>query len=229
MFGRTVILSVDDHPNYFGYLPYTQKAWNAFGWNTLTFYLGDKQINETALNRIIKLERIFKYRDCSVVQVSRLLCGHFCEGLLMLGDVDMIPLSNYWNPSRDIITCYRHYNSSGGQLSMCYVAAPAATWRRVIPEKTVEDILQANADVLAVEFDRWWFTDQRLLTSRIVGKEQFVSIFRESSKEGRAAGRIDRADWASTFIDSGPKIDAHMPQPFNQVEAELIMELVHGH
>jgi len=234
MYNRTVILSVDDHPNYFGYLPYTQKAWNVFGWNTLTFYLGAKQgsiVNVDKgheLNKVAGLRRNALYRDCSIVQVSRLLCGHFADGLLMLGDADMIPLSNYWNPASDVVTCYRHYNSSGDQISMCYVAAPAAIWRRMFPEKTIEELLKNNEDVRSNDFNRWWFTDQRLLTSRIAGKEKHVNIYRESSRHGRAAGRIDRLDWEGTFRDPGIKIDAHMPHPFNQIEAERIMRLINA-
>jgi hypothetical protein len=226
MHSRTVILAVDDHPNYFGYLSYTQKAWNVFGWDTLTFYLGNNQLEESLANRIVRLERNAKYRECSVVQVSRLLCGHFCEGLLMLGDADMIPLSNYWNPTEDVITCYRHYNSSGAQISMCYVAAHSKVWKRMVPEMTIEALLQSNEDVRSRDFNRWWFTDQRILTSRIVGKEKYVDVFRESSAAGRAFGRIDRADWANTFNATGPKIDAHMPHPFDKIEAEKIMRLV---
>lgn len=229
MFDRTVILSVDDHPNYFGYLSYTQAAWNFFGWNTLTFYLGKHALKETVINQIVRLESNLAYRDCSIVQVARLLCGHYCTGLLMLGDADMIPLSNYWNPTDDVVTCYRHYNSSGDQISMCYVAALAATWRRMIPETTVEALLQLNEDVRSLDFNRWWFTDQRLLTSRLVGKEKFVSIFRDSTNDGRAAGRIDRPDWENTFKAPGPKIDAHMPHPFNVIEAERIMGRIRGH
>lgn len=227
MFDRTVILSVDDHPNYFGYLPYTRKAWNHFGWNTLTFYLGNKLIEVNALNRVVLLEREPKYRDCSIVQVSRLLCGHFCEGLLMIGDADMIPLSDYWHPDVRAITCYRHFNSSGTQISMCYVAAPAAMWRSLIPEKTVEDLLLLNEDVRSPDFNRWWFTDQQILTSRLTGKSR-IDVFRASSKVGRALGRIDRLDWEGTFKDDSVKIDAHMPQPFNQVEAERVMKLIHA-
>jgi hypothetical protein len=225
IFNRTVILSVDDNPNYFGYLPYTQKAWNHFGWNTLTFYLGNQRIDVNDVNQVVPLGRNAKYRDCSVVQVSRLLCGHFCEGLLMIGDVDMIPLSNYWNPSRETITCYRHYNSSGAQISMCYVAMSAMVWRQLIPERTVEALLRFNEDVLSTDFNRWWFTDQRILTARLGGRSH-VDVYRASSKEGRALGRIDRLDWEGTFKDEAVKIDAHMVQPFNQAEVDRVMQLI---
>ena len=227
VFERTVILAVDDNPNYRGYLSYTQKAWNHFGWNTLTFYMGSNPLETTEINKIVRLEQNPKYRDCSVVQVSRLLCGHFGEGMMMIGDADMIPLSDYWSPEHHIVTCYRHYNSSGAQISMCYVAATAYIWRQLIPERTVGELLQSNEDVRSPDFNRWWFTDQRILTSRI-GDRAHVDVWRDSSAAGRALGRIDRLDWEGTFNDGLVKIDAHMVQPFNQAEAERVMRLVYG-
>jgi hypothetical protein len=54
---KTIVISMNDHPNYINYWPYVTKAWNKLGWNTLTFYLGTNTIQEDIM---IKYKNINK-------------------------------------------------------------------------------------------------------------------------------------------------------------------------
>lgn len=221
---KTVILSTNDNPDYLSYLSYVQKAWNKLGWDTLTFYLGKKRLISTFTNIIIEIPSIPEYKDCTVVQVARLFGHKFIDGLIMTGDVDMIPMSNYWNPDPNEITCYGIDLTGDNQIPMCYVAAYYESWKKIIPETNIRDLLEKYPKARSDDFQDYWFVDQNILTERI-GEMDYKSISRGLSGN-LAYGRIDRADWEYTINNSDKKIDAHMPRPFNKEQTERIMNLI---
>ncbi len=221
---RTVILSSNDNGDYLNYLPYTQKAWNLLGWNTLTFYLGDKEIESTEENKVVKIFPSSLYRNETMVQVHRLLASKFVKGLIMTGDVDMIPLANYWNPNADEITCYGYDLTGRKQYPICYIAMDAAKWDELIPEESIEELLAKYPNAKDTDFYKWWCVDQEIMTERLQAK-QIISIERGFTN-GLAQGRIDRNQWETTINNSDVKIDAHMVRPFNQEQAERIMKFV---
>lgn len=219
---KTVILSTNDHKNYLGYLPYTQAAWNHFGWNTLTFYIGNQSIESSKQNKIINLNSISGYRDETVLQVSRLFGSNFTEGLIMTGDVDMIPLSNYWQPDKNSWTVYGEDLTDYKHYPMCYISAPDYLWKKVIHEKSVKDLLDKYTQSKSETFDEWWYVDQDIITERLRPLNP-KTVNRGNSFSGIAKGRIDRIAWNQTKELQEVKIDAHMPRPFHE---KATMDLV---
>jgi len=224
---KTVILSTNQNPDYLNYLPYCQKAWSLLGWNTLTFMWGASKLDSgSPENRIIHLELdTMGCKESTIVQCIRLL-GHryLDEGLMMLGDVDMLPLSNYWNPDPNEITCYGIDLTGDEQIPMCYVAASVENWNKIIPEQTLEELLLNYPQSKSPHFQDYWFTVQNILTERI-NKLSYTLIDRRFNGH-LAAGRIDRADWERTVTMGGQKIDAHMLRPFNLEQTIRVMNLI---
>lgn len=223
---KTVILSTNDHLDYINYLPHTIKAWNMLGWDTLTFYLGTLPMVSSEQNRIIYVNSIDGYKDCTVVQVIRLLAHRYVDGLIMLGDVDMIPMSNYWKPNPDNITCYGIDLTGDNQIPMCYVAANADNWDKIIPEKDLIELLQKYPNAKHPDFDKYWFVDQNILTERILHNGLPFDRIDRGIVANLARGRVDRADWKRTINMPTEKIDAHMPRPFNLEQTERILKMV---
>lgn len=226
---RTVILSTNDNPDYLNYLPYTQKAWELLGWKTLTFYFGETPPESTDIHRIVDItNRMSKYKVETQVQVMRLLAAHYVdEGLIMTGDVDMIPLTDYWSPKIDAVTVYGHDLTGRAQYPICYIAMNATIWREIFPEKTLDQLLIDYPSAISDDWYKWWQVDQEITTERLNNK---VTCFIDRGFDsGLAAGRIDRADWAGTFDKAGDKIDAHMPRPFDQHQAERCLRLINGY
>lgn len=223
---KTVILSTNDNPDYINYLPYVQKAWNNLGWNTLLFYMGNQQIlcDNTDNNKIIYLNKIPKYRDIIVVQTSRLLGHLYCEGLIMTSDIDMIPLCDYWKPNSDFITSYGYDLTFGKHFPMCYIAASHDNWKCLIPENSIEELLDSEQSAKSEEFYDWWFTDQNIITKRIKKNFKKLVIINRGFDGEFALGRIDRANWKMTKASFSKKIDAHMPRPFSEFEAKYLLE-----
>jgi hypothetical protein len=94
-------------------------------------------------------------------------------------------------------------------------------WQKIIPENSIEELLNKYDYAKSDKFNEYWYTDQRIITERIL-KYKYVQIDRRQNK-GLAFGRIDRARWSETKNDNSPKIDAHLPRPFNK---ELVKDLL---
>lgn len=227
----TVILSTTDGGDYLPYLEYCQKAWNKLGWNTLTFYMGKVAPKSTVQNRVLEIPKEFLehgYREATLVQVARLFGGRYCSGMVMTGDVDMLPMSNYWKPGRDHVTVYGYDLTGYSQYPICYIAMDAEAWRKAIPEEDPIELLDKYAELAKSDnFYTWWGVDQHVITERINERfaQQHIKKIDRGLEHGLAKGRVDRADWQGTLGRPGVKIDAHMPRPFNAIEAQRIVNL----
>lgn len=233
---RTVILSTDDHPDYVRCLPYVRKAWNRLGWRTLTFYLGQNLPSADDQNLVVEIQALAGYRSATLVQTARLLGHRYADGFIMTSDVDMMPLSDYWHPSADEVTCYGADLTGYKEYPICYIAADHSAWTRMIPEASLAELLAtdhlAKSDVLR----EWWSTDQRIITKRIDeykargGRLRFIDRGeRRYWLKGRLPiGRIDRAFWWGTKNSSDIKIDAHLPRPFDRAIVEGLLAKYHG-
>ncbi len=241
MANKTVILSSNDNLDYLKYYPYVSWAWNQLGWDTLLFYLGKhtplleeykavKDHFDDERNKIITLSNIEGYRPETIVQVSRLFGGMVFtdERILMTGDVDMIPLSDYWKPEDHQITCYGHDLTGHTQIPICYIAMAASKWRDIMgcPNNTTLDheikfMLDRSPNARSDDFEKWWSYDQQYITEKINQQPTVMHVIR--GKDGiLAQGRADRYDWEGTKHKG--TIDAHMPRPFNLEAVKYILE-----
>lgn len=225
MKNRTVILSTNDNPSYFNYIPYVRKAWNLFGWKTLIFHLGEKEIIDDDLNTSIQIERIDGIKDETIIQTIRLFGHYYTEGLLMTSDMDMLPMSDYWNPSMNEITCYGQDLTGYKHYPICYIAMNEKNWLRVIPEKNLKELLEKYKQHQSSNFNDWWYTDQDIITERL-NKEKVNSILRGHYINGLALNRIDRIDWNNTLRLHGTKIDCHLPKKFDENIMNDLMRII---
>jgi hypothetical protein len=224
---KTVILSTNDNKDYLLYLPYVQKAWNNLGWKTLTFYLGNEKIKNCDKNKIIRLQHIEGYREATIVQVSRLFGAKYTEGLIMTSDVDMMPLSDYWNPDENIFSCYGSDLTNFKHHPICYIAAKQQLWNSLIPENSIQELLEKYPKAKSDYFNDWWYVDQEITTERIEKSKNRIILNRNF--EGHLAyGRIDRDFWHQTKYSNTQKIDCHLPRPFNKSEVEEILFKYHN-
>lgn len=235
---KYVVISSNDNPDYYQYVPFVIKAWNQLGWKVITFLRGDKKL----LNKLIDGENIFyfldgksKYRDETLVQVSRLFGGCLIEnGLIMTADGDMMPCSDYWKPNENEVTCYGHDLTGYGHYPICYISMSAIKWRDVMECKSgdnvlneIESLLDKYPQAASEDWYEWWQVDQDIITEKLK-KETVNSILRGGDNRfGLAKGRIDRFNWAETLNVENP-IDAHMPRPFD-IEAanNILIKTIH--
>ena len=220
---KYVVISTNDNPDYYQYIPFVCKAWNNLGWKVICF-TRERNINldhlQDGYNYFFQLIGESKYRDETLVQVSRLFGAYCFDGLIMTADGYMMPCSDYWQPNENEITCYGHDLTGYGHYPICYIAMSSKEWKRVMNitdedlmlqiERLLDQYEQASSD----NWEQWWQVDQDIITEKLK-KENLNSILRgRESRFGLALGRIDRYNWAETINTENP-IDAHMPRPFD--------------
>src|SRR5688572_9802940 len=135
---RTVSIGVNSVPKYLYYIPLIKWAWSKFNWDTFIFYVGEENqftaLIEKTCNDIVFPIRITNckgYPSETIAQVLRMYAYDYIGGLTMTSDSDIIPLSDYWNPNSEQITCYGRDLSNEHQ-PMCYVSMSGAHWKVVM-------------------------------------------------------------------------------------------------
>ena len=217
---KYVILSVNDNPNYLYHVPLVCWAWRKIGWEPIIFYHGPvtrlfaHAVNEQPLMNIRHLA-INAYRSDTNVQVSRLYGACVADGYIMTGDIDMIPLSDYWHPpDQENITVWGHDLTGYGHYPICYIGMPSTRWVEVMGltsidydahiKRDLDSLPQASSQNSVTR----WVTDQDLITQRINATQFKVNhISRGTLNNGYAKGRIDRSAWS---LDVNPYIDCHI-------------------
>jgi hypothetical protein len=219
---RSVILSVNDNPDYLYYAPICAWAWKHFEWEPKIFYYGDiNEFTEFVLlacrahgAEIIHIPKIEEFRSDTITQTSR-LHGYFFgdDDMQILGDIDMIPLSDYWKPEEDKITCYGWDLTGKTQIPICYIAGPARLLKEVFSNNKNDIASEIQFDLNQVpgakgqNFEDYWYSDQIIATEKLIqyGQEKIKFINRGTYPNGFAIGRVDRGRWTlplDQYIDS---------------------------
>jgi hypothetical protein len=244
---KYIVLSVNSNVDYLYFAPLTCWSWRKLGWDPIVFY-HDTNKNEK-LNELVQgyampgkweeLKDIPGFRSDTITQISRLYGSCFYwvgpDDYLLTGDVDMLALSNYWQPDPEKVTVYGHDLTGYGHYPICYIGMKSKHWHDVIHavaappqvhiERDLKSLPQAGE---GVDWEKRWFTDQDLITSRLneYGKEKITFVNRGQYSNGFAAGRVDRGSWS---LDHSQFIDAHLMQQTHHSNEKIqkLMELLH--
>lgn len=212
---RYVILSVNSNPDYLYFTPLTCWAWQKFGWNPIVLYHGkDDEPKRFVLrdNPYYDVPEIQGYRSDTITQVSRLYASMFVtnrDAYLMTADIDMLPLSDYWQFDENAQTVWGHDLTGYGHYPICYIGMKAHLWRTTMKIDTawVSNAMKKDLDSLpqakSEDFYKFWFTDQDLITQKL---KPFSPVIKNRGQysNGFAVGRVDRGAWSlnhDTFID----------------------------
>lgn len=241
---KYIVLSVNDNLDYLYFTPLTYWAWRKFGWEPILFYNGKlKSISDVwFLSKIhpcnvFQLEQHEGYRSDTITQVSRLYgAANWNNDYLMTGDIDMLPLSDYWNPDTEKVTVWGHDLTGFGHFPICYIGMPSRLWRDVmnIDSSNYNELIKRDLETLPQakdpDFYKYWFSDQDLITDRLkqygTGKIEFIN--RGQGKHGYARGRVDRGN-GGWVLDQPELIDAHLQQQthHSQEKIDRLMQLLH--
>lgn len=216
---KKIILSTNWNPDYLYYLPLTVWAWRKFGWESEVFYEGAKtdcfHLADSEANCAINHLSVEGYRSDTIAQISRLYAACVTDGYLMTGDIDMMPLSDYWKDyNENEITIWGHDLTGFGHYPICYIGMPHTRWIEVmgLVNENYNALIRKDLDHLPqakdTDFYKYWFSDQDLITQRIQMTEFPRKIInRGQLPNGYARGRVDRGAWS---LDHPEMIDCHM-------------------
>lgn len=230
---KRVIISTNDNPNYFFFLPLVVAAWKVLGFSVTCIVVSEKQSRELkkAITKAQKIDKDFKayyiespkFRTGSVAQISRLygfLLSDNYDEYIITSDIDMIPMGDFFT-KLDIEKCtFVGKDLTGGsQYPICYIGMKAIDWYAYMQveygtgfETALNEELERWTHQLKSEdFYTYWDIDQRISTrqaNRLEKRspEKFVNIDRGFEK-GLAANRVDRAKFS--WIPGVQYIDMH--------------------
>lgn len=179
---RTVVISHNGNSEYAFFEPIVKWAWKRLGWHALCL-VTDSVITSQCI-------RLYAHQHVKP------------DTMLMTSDIDMLPLSDYWNPEYVGITVYGR-NLSIEHQPICYIAMTGHNWNIVMGNNMKADIKR---------FGEKWTTDQDIVTDSLsifVRKEIDRPI---SPLTGYPVGRIDRSAWDKS-LNQVERIDSHLLRP----------------
>jgi hypothetical protein len=212
---KFVVVSTNNNLDYYGYSKYIKHAWNTLGWKLCTMITDDVDVNLIHSDVIITIPRIEGIRQETIAQASRLYAANYFDGdvYLMVSDMDLLPLSNYWHPSMDCITSYGHDLTDHTFIPMGYIGMPLMKWKEVmnLQGNTISEF-ERDAKWLGTpykpDWESWWNYDWDLLTKRLASHP--VTHIKRGRQQGScfALGRVDRGQ--GMVKPEGQLIDAHL-------------------
>jgi len=229
---KYIILSVNDNKEYLFYLPLTVWAWRKFGWEPIVFFHGNTNTPEfdLASKALIEwpigwLQAEFHllhaegYKSETIAQISRLYgaCVVPDDSYLMTGDIDLIPLSDYWNFDESVITQWGHDLTNYKHQPICFVGASAQNWKSLmgLTSNDYNALIKRDLDQLpqakSTNKELWWCVDQDLITQRLENTRLTKAHIARGTdpKTGYPTGRVDRSHWT---LNHDVFIDAHLPR-----------------
>jgi hypothetical protein len=246
---KYIVLSVNDNVDYLYFTPLTCWAWRYFGWEPIVFFHGDtsklKLIDTGTFKnnplKIYQLSGISDYRSDTITQISRLygactINSFQNDAYLMTGDIDMLPLSDFWKADMDKVTVWGHDLTGFTHFPICYIGANYHKWFEFMKidstdyNRLIKRDLHTLPQAKDPDFYKYWFSDQDLITARLkdygTGKIDFIN--RGQGSHGYARGRVDRGN-GGWVLDQPELIDAHLQQQTHHSEEKIqrLMQLLH--
>lgn len=236
---RYVIVSTTNSIDYFFYAPFIERAWKKFGWDLCVVITEDVVISDLKLSNeaiIIRMPKIEGLRDASIAQAGRLYAASIFpdETLLMTSDMDLLPLSDYWNPDPNDITVYGHDLTWRSFYPMGYIAMSAGKWKEYmnLTGEADKDLLRDAKDEtiphspLSNDWEQWWNFDWSLVTERLKPHKDKIKFIDRGQIDIAGAtlakGRIDRYNVSVTREQPEPMIDMHCENNNVLHESKLI-------
>lgn len=220
MIKKYVVVSANNNPDYYFYASYVERAWNKYGWNLCVLITHDVNPLDLDLKNtdsiIVQLPDVAGLRSATIAQCSRLYAANYLpqDALIMISDMDLLPLSDYWKPNSQDITVFGRDLTDYTYIPMGYVAMLGSRWteKMQLSMNTERDMLRDAAefpDCYSDEWEKWWNHDWRVLTARLLPHRNEINfVTRGRGHSGFAYGRVDRGD--SMQIPLGETlIDAH--------------------
>lgn len=229
---KICVLSSDNHSGYLFYFPIVEWIWHKHGWEVALFVTED--VNDiasfsTGATHIHTIPTIPGVRTNTLAQTVR----HFVADVLpkdayiMVQDIDLLPLQNYWNPDLTKRTIWGYPEMTGGTfIPVHYTGMLGQYWYELMGctgdlAADMEREMKANGRAYKEGWENYWDTDWDILTQKVrkaqENKVPFEFIPR-SMVNGLPFGRVDRStivvgkDGSYSWGSSGNQsqyIDAH--------------------
>lgn len=225
---KIAVLSADNHQGYLFYLPIVEWLWNKHGWEIALFVTNDVEDIHTRLEttKIYRIPDIEGVRTNTLAQTVR----HFTANVLpkdayiMVQDIDLLPLKNYWNPDLNVRTVWGYPEMTGGAfIPVHYTGMTGEKWFELMGctgdlKADMEREMKANGRAYKEGWENYWDTDWDILTTKVRARMGEFTFLHRQMVNGLPFGRVDRStiqvgpDGSYSWGSSGNQpeyIDAH--------------------
>ena len=223
---RIAVISTNNNPDYAFYIPIVTWVWNKFGWDVALF------ITKDCYDKVLFPDAEFKVSLHGIPEVDGVRPGtcaqtvrHFVANVLpkdsyiMVQDIDLIPLKNFWNPDPLKKTIYGWELTGKSFIPVHYTGMLGNYWYEIMSctgdlKADMEREFKANGRAYGKDWETYWDTDWDILTQKFKahGLENFTFIERglvQLAKDATPKGRIDRYDFEAT-MKQDEFLDAHL-------------------
>lgn len=223
---KIAVLSTNENPDYFFYVPIVEWAWNKFGWDIALFVTHDASQLVTTNNEnteIYLIPTISGVRSGTLAQCVR----HFVsdalprEDYIMVQDIDLIPLRPY-EPDLNARTIWGWELTGNSFIPVHYTGMTGDKWYDLMGctgnlKNDMEREMKINGRAYQEKWDQYWDADWDILTQKVLAqKNKFQFVQRGMVSLGKyqsAKGRIDRCS-----IEVHPDGSYHWGYTENQEE-----------
>lgn len=204
---RIAVLSTNNNPHYFFYLPIVEWLWRKFGWEVVVFKTSDcsdltlsyEKEGWTETHIIPDIEGV---KTNTLAQVVR----HFASNVLpkdayiMVQDIDLLPLKE-WNPDLNARTIYGWELTGRSFIPVHYTGMTGDKWYDIMDctgdlKADMEREMKANGRAYQKDWEQYWDADWDILTQKVLKKQNlFKFVDRGMVSLGKyqsAKGRVDR-------------------------------------
>jgi len=189
----TVVASVNDNVEYFGFIPYQIRIWASFQIRFLAVFVGQKIPDELSpyIDNIILWDRNQGLHPVYLGQHLRIyfpaLLSLPDDEMVMITDIDMLPTSDGFYKKgmetfeKDDFIYFRFIE--GNQMFMCYNSAHPSVWSKLFGVVTVDDVENRLRENYPSTYDgtpggQGWFSDQELLFRTLIHYEHLKILDR---------------------------------------------------
>lgn len=205
MMKKIAVLSTNNNPDYFYYAPIVEWIWNKFGWEVALFKtsdVGDVGMRSSTTKEYV-IPNIEGVETHTLAQVVR----HFAADVLpkdayiMVQDIDLLPLQDFWQPDLDKMTIYGWETTGYSFIPVHYTGMMGDKWYSVMDctgdlKSDMEREMKANGRAYETVWEKRWDADWDILTTKVLAKKNdFTFIERgwvQLGKNQTPKGRVDR-------------------------------------
>lgn len=218
---KIVVLSTNNNPDYYFYTPIVEWVWNKYGWEVALFVTSDcKDVKVNNPNTMVfTIPDIEGVRTGTLAQTVRHFAANWLpeDALIMVNDIDLIPLNNVWNPDPSKKTVWGWELTGRSFIPVHYTTMMGSEWKRIMDctgdmKADMEREMKANGRAYGQKWEEYWDTDWDILTQKVqryINEFTFVDRgFVRLAKDPLPTGRVDRYDMEAT-IKQPNWIDCH--------------------
>ena len=213
-----VVISSNSDPIYKDFYPVVSKRWKSLGYKTMYINISDQDnYEETEFGITLSIKSLDFVSSGFQSQVARLFAANLVEGILLISDIDMLPINgDYFKQYVQELTDSNIILYSGQPYGnvpyypMCYVLTHSKTLKNSLG---ISDMCFSDfCKMLLTKYGENWNVDENFLYDKLVQYPDKVVV-----KTRDFSRRIDRSNWKYDVsrLKTGHYIDAHLLRPYN--------------